>query len=92
VPLVSIDSFVLMKALPSADLEPSISTIDVKPHDRIIIMSDGIYKSALTPDMEKVLTDPANSEAEKAAKALVQLTIKQGRGPDDDATAVVINL
>lgn len=83
----------ITKTLSRGDLEPNVQSIDIEPGDRIIITSDGIHDYSLTSEMEKILNDPTNQEAEKAAQALVKLAKKEEEhAPRDDATAVVINI
>ena len=86
------DTKAMSKALPRAGIAPIPRPIDIKPGDRLVVVSDGIADFVKSPTMKQVLTDPANQDADRAAKALVEAA-KGPRGElEDDATAVVINL
>jgi serine/threonine protein phosphatase PrpC len=42
----------MTKAIPVANLEPNIQTIDIEPKDKVIIVSDGVHDYAVTAEME----------------------------------------
>jgi serine/threonine protein phosphatase PrpC len=83
----------MTKTLSRKGLEPDIVIVGIEPEDRIIITSDRIHDYTLAPEMERILQEPANREAAKAAEALVKFAKKdEHRAPRDDATAIVVNI
>jgi len=101
IPLTEFDDFGMTKVVPMTNLEPSISTVNIAPHDKLIITSDGVHDELLISDMENMLKNPDHQEAAKATDALVKFA-KKGElipGPGgrpgklkDDTTAVVIEI
>jgi serine/threonine protein phosphatase PrpC len=99
VPLTEIDDYGLTKGIPNVNLEPNMQTIDVEPHDKLILTSDGVHEELLLTEMQNILNTSDNQEADKAARALVARAKKGELIPGavsgqtkDDTTAVVVEI
>jgi PPM family protein phosphatase len=77
----------LLRALgASADVEPEIRELDVRPHDRFLLCSDGL--SAVVP-LEEIRAVVAFEEPELAAKKLVAMANERG-GPDNVTVLIAV--